>query len=223
VPRASGKFNIPPTAFSYFDISSSAYKTIYSDKIELSVSPASASSDLSAVSFARNTGGNGTAAKVEQINRDINYIKTGVRSPFSAALIYIAGLDIINYISVALILIAGLILIIEASGFEFSAKKSALRRAKKDLTRAKNMTMISQALSDYLGRRQGYPIGIMTIEDVADNLKIRGAARKELLGLWDTFEMLKYAPSSAKTDNMAVNEAAQKTLKLIQKLEKEIK
>ena len=85
------------------------------------------------------------------------------------------------------------------------------------------MGEVSPALTDYLEAKKGGPIGIITISDVADNLKINALNSQALAKLWGEFEMLKYAPAAMLTNSIAVSEAAERTLELIKELEKEIK
>ncbi|MDR0735156.1 MAG: BatD family protein [Elusimicrobiota bacterium] len=217
VPRASGKFKIPAAQFSYFDTAAGLYRSVRGNAVELDAAPAAAQ-ESRAVSFAS---GAENASKIERINSDIAYIKDiAARGP---PLARIADFGVYNYAVFALVLAALFELLKTRGGINLRGLRGgALSAAKKALGRAKNAGEISQALSDYLCAKQGAPIGINTISDIAANLKLSRQTRKELEEIWQSLEMQKYAPSAAGTAGGASQYAA-KTLALIRRIEKERK
>lgn len=89
--------------------------------------------------------------------------------------------------------------------------------------KAKSVAEVSQILTKYIETKLGRPMGIMSISDCAGQLKLSSQTAYSLETLWQEFEMLKYAPSSALNSTVAAEEAAQKTLAVVQDIEKEVK
>ncbi len=220
VPRVSGTFEIPKTYFTYFDTASASYKTVSAPPILLDVTPSSAAKGTS-VSFSSDT--LPASARVEKLNADISYIKSGKTGVFTSFTNFFDGLGSFNYLIFVLILAGIAKHILGVKELPLLAKKKAFKNAKKALAQAKTLGEVSAALTDYLEAKKGGPIGIMTISDVADNLKINALNSQALAKLWGEFEMLKYAPAAMLTNSIAVSEAAERTLELIKELEKEIK
>ena len=221
VPRVSGTFEIPKTYFTYFDTASASYKTVSAPSILLDVSPSSAAVKGTSVSFSSDT--LPAAARVEKLNSDISYIKDGRTGLFTLFTSFFDGLGSFNYLLFVLIFAAVIKHIFGVKELPLLAKKKAFKNAKKALAQAKTLGEVSAALTDYLEAKKGGPIGIMTISDVADSLKINTLNSQALAKLWGEFEMLKYAPAAMLTNSIAVSEAAERTLELIKELEKEIK
>ncbi len=220
VPRVSGTFEIPKTYFTYFDTATASYKTVSAPPILLDVTPSSAAKGTS-VSFSGDT--LQSAARVEKLNSDISYIKNGKTGIFTLFTGFFDSLGSFNYL-IFVFLLAGIAKhIFGVKELPLLAKKKAFKNAKKALAQAKTLGEVSAALTDYLEAKKGGPIGIMTISDVADNLKLNALNSQALAKLWGEFEMLKYAPAAMLTNSIAVSEAAERTLELIKELEKEIK
>lgn len=221
VPRVSGAFEIPPTYFSYFDTSSGSYKTLRAPSILLDISPAAARHGNTTVSFSSDT--LPSAPRVEKLNNDISYIKDGKTSYFSMFLLMFAHLGKVNYLLFVILAGAALFNILNRKQISLLSRRKAYKEAKKELGEARTLGEVSLILTRYLEAKKGGPIGIMTISDVAAELKITPLNSQALAKLWGEFEMLKYAPAAMLTNSIAVSEAAEKTLNLIKELEKEIK
>lgn len=221
VPRVSGAFEIPKTYFTYFDTATASYKTVSAPPIFLDVTPSSASAKGTSVSFSNDA--LPASARVEKLNSDISYIKNGKTGIFTLFANFFDALGGFNYLIFVLIL-AGIVKhIFGVKELPLLAKKKAFKNAKKALAQAKTLGEVSAVLTDYLEAKKGGPIGIMTISDVADSLKLNALNSQALAKLWGEFEMLKYAPAAMLTNSIAVSEAAERTLELIKELEKEIK
>ena len=221
VPRASGNFTVPAVEFSYFDTKDKLYKTVKSNSVTLDVSPSDTVSSAP-ITFAPGAVLNQNGG-VEQIVQDIRYNKEGKLSAFSKILIKTGAFGLWNL--VALLILAVVILIYNLAGKDIPvlSKKKAFLKAKKDLSKAKTVTEVSQILTGYIENKLGKPIGIRSIADCAAKLKLSQETSSSLGKLWQEFEMLKYAPSGTVNSTVAAEEAANRTLLLIQEIEKEIK
>lgn len=221
VPRASGVFAIPPIEFSYFDVKDKRYKTIKSNAIDLEVSPSSNAS-ASPISFS-SASAQSPNGGVEQILQDIRYIKEGDISLFSAFASGFGALGKWHYLIFVLLAASGLVYVLLNSEIPLFSKKKAFLTAKKALLKAKTVAEVSQILTKYIEMKLGKPIGIRSISECARQLKLESQTAYSLETLWQEFEMLKYAPSSSLNSTVAAEEAAGKTLSLIQEMEKEVK
>ncbi|MDD6172861.1 MAG: BatD family protein [Elusimicrobia bacterium] len=222
VPRASGLFTIPPVEFTYFDVKDKTYKTVKSNPIDLEVSP-SDSSSAAPISFSSAANGSSSGGVVEQIVQDIRYIKDGKTSKFSGFLTAFGALGAWHYLIFVLLGLGGLGYVLLKSPIPVFSKKKAFLGAKKALLKAKSVAEVSQILTKYIETKLGRPMGIMSISDCAGQLKLSSQTAYSLETLWQEFEMLKYAPSSALNSTVAAEEAAQKTLAVVQDIEKEVK
>lgn len=221
VPRASGNFTIPSIVFSYFDTKDKVYRTIKSNPITLEVSPSDTVS-ATPITFASGAVHNQNGG-VEQIVQDIRYIKDGKVSVVSKILVKLGALGLWNLI--ALFILSASVLVYNLAGKDIPllSKKKAFLKAKKDLTKAKTVSEVSQILTGYIESKLGKPIGIRSIADCAAKLKLSQGTSASLGKLWQEFEMLKYAPSGTVNSTVAAEEAANRTLLVIQEIEKEIK
>ena len=225
VPRASGRYTIPAIHFAYFDFDSKTFRTITAHEIQLNVKPAAAeSAGGGSVSFAGEQAAITGGARVEKLGSDIIYLKTPLApSAFTLATGFIAGQGRLNYLSFALVFIVLLIIFFKNTDIDFLDRRKAYMRARRALSKAKSMDDVSSALFTYLEDKQGSPLGLMTVSDVISKFKLEEDTSRELSALWASFEMLKYAPASSRSGEVAVGEAAKKVLKLIRDMEKEIK
>ena len=67
VPRHQGKYEIPPVEFTYFDTAENAYKTVKSESFTLDVAKGSGAGTVNDFS----------GQDLQELNKDIRYIKTG--------------------------------------------------------------------------------------------------------------------------------------------------
>ncbi len=222
VPRVSGSYEIPAIKFTYFDTGSYTYKTVSSKPIMFHVEPASQSGQASGVAFTEEAQRNADGG-VEKLTQDINYIKSGKPSAFTSVLSFIDSLGAWNWLIAVLIIFGILYNIFSREDISILGKKRAYIKAKSALGKAKTVAEVSAVLKDYIEEKQRAPIGILTIAEVSSKLKLDGRTAQDLADLWQEFEMLKYAPSASLKDSIAVTEAANRTLEIIKRLEKEIK
>lgn len=221
VPRASGNFTIPAIEFSYFDTKSKVYKTVKSNPITLEVSPSDTVSSAP-LTFAAGAVHNQNGG-VEQIVQDIRYIKEGKISVLSRLLVKTGAWGIWNLAALFILAIAILIYNLSGKDIPVFSKKKAFLKAKKDLAKAKTVSEVSQILTGYIESKLGKPIGIRSIADCAAKLRLSDETSSSLGKLWQEFEMLKYAPSGTVNSTVAAEDAANRTLLLIQEIEKEVK
>lgn len=221
VPRVSGNFTIPPVVFTYFDTKENTYKTIKSNALSFEVAPSDAASSAP-MSFSSSAAQQPNGG-VEQIVQDIRYIKEGEVSSLSRLLVKFGALGAWHLLIAVILTAAVLIYCFGDKDIPLLSKKKAFLKAKKDLSKAKTVTEVSQILTAYIEHKLGKPIGIRSIADCAAKLKLSVQTSEDLGKLWQEFEMLKYAPSGTVNSTIAASEAASKALSVIQEIEKEVK
>lgn len=221
VPRTSGNFTIPPSVFQYFNPQKGIYEVIQSAPISLRVLPAEDSQEQLAVQDYSQTTPQGS--KIEKISSDIYYLKNEQETAFTKVLTKIKEFGKYNYLLFALLILALLIYFIRKGEFEFLSNRKAYVKAKKKISKAKNLNDIAPALQEYLSAKQGQPLGITTIAQSAQNLKLDNATTHLLTSFWQELEMSKYAPADTLKNTIALNQSVQKALNLLKQIEKEAK
>lgn len=222
VPRTSGNFIIPASVFQYFNPQTESYETIQSAPIGLKILPAQDNQqDLSSVQVYSQDNVNGK--KIEKFSSDIYYLKNEETSLMSKILISVKDLGRYNYLLLLVLAFALLINFISKGDFEFLSNQKAYLRAKRQISKAKNISDIAPVLQTYLSAKQGQPLGITTIAQSAKNLKLSSATSTLLNSFWQELEMLKYAPSDTLKNTLALQQFVQKALNLLKQIEKEAK
>ena len=223
VPRTSGNFTIPASVFQYFNTKTETYQTIQSAPINLTILPAlDNQGDSSAVQdFSQLESSNGK--RIEKFSSDIYYLKNEETSLLNKILTTVKNFGKYNYLLFAVLAVALLINFISKGEFEFLSNQKAYLRAKRHISKAKNISDIAPALQTYLSAKQGQPLGITTVAQSAKNLKLTSATSTILNNFWQELEMLKYAPSDTLKSTITLQQFVQKALNLLKQIEKEAK
>ncbi len=221
VPRASGSYTIPPIDFDYFDTNTYSYRQIRTQPLTLNVKAASSSQNAKTINYAEV--GEGSSPRVERVTQDIEYLRFGAQSDFSALLCKIADFGRWNLLVFVLVLAGLFAKLASREDIAFLAKKKAFAAARRALQKAKTLQEVSCALNNFVESKLGASIGLMTIAEVASKLKLTPETSKDLENLMKDFDILKYAPASSLKDTVAVNDAAQKTLVIIRQIDREAK
>lgn len=219
VPRVSGTYDIAGIAFTYFDPNAKKYKTVTSKGITLKVTPSS-SKTSQALSFGDEEGK--TSEQIERITKDINYIKTDTPHFLYKFLNKISSFGFLNYLVFVLILGTLFVRLLTKGEISFATSRRPLHRVRKDISRASNLDDISDALRVYLGAKLSKPIGLMSISDICNMLKLTPDTAQSLTELWQHFDMLKYAPS-AQEGNSSIAQEKERALNLVLLIDKECK
>ncbi len=223
VPRVSGNFTIPAMTVQYFNPKTNSYETIKSQPIDLKVLPAdendqNANSAVQDFSQSDIQGG-----KIEKISSDIYYLKKEESSLLNWVLTSVKEFGKYNYLLFVVLALALLINFISKGEFEFLSNQKAYLRAKRQISKAKNISDIAPALQTYLSAKQGQPLGIITVAQSARNLKLSSATSTLLNTFWQELEMLKYAPGDTLKQEDALKQKTQQALNLLKQIEKETK
>ena len=227
IPRISGKREIPPIKFSYFDLNKHSYVTLESKLFELNVERGSESSNYASTA----------KEDVKLLGEDIRYIKTSTEvDKKGGILIYKVGFWVAA--GLPLLLLTGLItfkkrndkLLSNAQLLKYQkAQKIAKNRLKvaKNLLQEKNQTAfyseISLALYGYLEDKLDIPKSAFSLEEAVIRLKRNNINNSVIDSLKQTAEKCEYIRFAPQKDGLAVmNEIYNQSANIIIEIEKSI-
>lgn len=210
-PDISGKLEVPPISFPFFDPRAKTYRTVQSAPLSLDVKPSSRPDAESQGAAAA------TKEGLKVVSQDIRFIKKDAplkpwrrplaESPFFLALNFLPGLCFLavwawdkHRARVAA----------DPTGFLF---RRALNRAKRAVDRAQKTLAggelplyyetLQRVFLEYLGAKLKKPAQGLTWDQVADALARRAAPpelAKEAAALWEDFDRVRFAPGSLNAD-----------------------
>jgi len=227
IPRISGKREIPPIKFSYFDPGKKSYVTLETKQYDLNVEKGSESSNYASTS----------KEDVKLLGDDIRYIKTSTDvEKQGGILIHKIGFWIAA--GLPLLLLTGLVtfkkrndkLLSNAQLLKYQkAQKIARNRLKiaKNLLQEKNQTAfyseISLALYGYLEDKLNIPKSEFSLEKAISSLKLNNINDSVIDNLKQTAEKCEYIRFAPQKDGLAaMNEIYNQSSNIIIEIEKSI-
>lgn len=207
IPRHPGSFVIPPVEYSYFNLSTGQYQTLRSQAITIDVEgTATPATTTQAMPASREA--------VQQLGRDIRFIKTNeINLRPANTFLFGSSWFIISYIT-ALVLFAALFIIFKRRLKENSnltlvknrrANKMAVKKLKKASSHLKNGNQegfyeeLSRALWGYTSDKLSIPLSQLN-KDNARSILAHGGVdanlSEEFLGIIETCEYARYAPNN---------------------------
>ena len=211
VPRHQGTFEIPPIAYTYFDLQANAYKTVKTEAFTLHV----AKGDGSAASSSAYT----SQEDVRQLNSDIRYIKTGDTRQRGIGDFYFGSTEYWVTLGILLCCFVALFVIFRRRAIENAnvvkqragkAGKVASKRLKKaarlmnDGKEGEFYDEVLRALWGYVGDRLSMPVEQLSRDNISQQLashNVSDATIQQFIGALDECEFARYAPGDA-TGNM---------------------
>ncbi len=234
VPRYAGDFVIPKAEFSYFDIKSGTYKTLYTDEFKLHVEPGTggSSSGNSAVFNATNK------EDLKLVGQDIRYIKTSGINYSPKGETFFGGLIFwLSYIIPALLFI--IFFIIYRKQAAENANIALVRTKKANKVASKRLKLAGKLLKEnkkeefydevlkavwgYLSDKLNIPVASLTKDNVETELSRYGvdeALTKQFMDILNTCEFARYAPAQ---DSSGMDKLYEETVQAIDKMENTIK
>lgn len=207
VPRHQGTYDIPPVEFVYYDIRENAYKTLKTEALKLNVAKGNGSSQNSSYNSQQD---------VEQLNKDIHYIKTGDTEQrqqgdyFFGSTGYWVALLLISLLLISLIVIFRQRAIDNANIGKMRGKKAnkvavkRLKLADKLMKQGKANEFydeVLRALWGYVGDKLNIPVEQLSRDNISQQLSGRNvdeATIAQFIGALDECEFERYAPGDAK-------------------------
>ncbi len=224
VPRHQGTYELQPLEFVYFDTKSGSYKTLHSQPFTLKVQKGSGNASRTYAS-----------EELQQVNKDIRYIKTGDIRPatlgdtFFASAAYWIVLALLLGTFVTLFVVFRQRAIDRADIVKMRGKRAnkvASRRLRKaaKLMKANNQNEfydeVLRALWGYVGDKLNIPVAQLSRENISAQLNGRGADADTIqlfLGALDECEFARYAPGDAHGNMNKVYDAAVEAITSIEK------
>lgn len=228
VPRHPGKFEIPPVKFIYFDTESDSYKTASTQGFQLDVKKGEGTTVASY----------STQEDVQQLNKDIRYIKTGdtrqhaVDDFFFGSTGYWMSLAVLALIFITLFVVFRQRAIDNANiaGKRAGrANKVATKRLKKasklmhDNKPSAFYDEVLRALWGYVGDKLNMPVEQLSHDNIAERLTERSVPQEtieQFMGALDECEFERYAPGDPKGN---MNKVFEKAMTAIEKIESGMK
>lgn len=207
VPRHQGTYDIPPVEFVYYDTRENAYKTLKTEALKLNVAKGNGSSQNSSYNSQQD---------VEQLNKDIHYIKTGDTEQrqqgdyFFGSTGYWVALLLISLLLISLIVIFRQRAIDNANIGKMRGKKAnkvavkRLKLADKLMKQGKSNEFydeVLRALWGYVGDKLNIPVEQLSRDNISQQLSGRNvdeATIAQFIGALDECEFERYAPGDAK-------------------------
>ena len=215
VPRHQGSFEIPPVEFTYYDTQANTYKTVKSEGFKLEVAKGSGSSSVSDYS-----------EEVEQLNKDIRYIKTGdaelrnIDDFFFGSTSYWVMLVAMLVAFVSLFVVFRQRAIDNANLGKMRGKKAnkvatrRLRSASKLMAENRSDAFydeVLRALWGYVGDKLNMPVESLSRENIQQRLAERMVEQETIdkfIAAIDECEFERYAPGDAKGNMSKTFDAA---------------
>lgn len=198
VPRNQGKYTIPSVAFTYYDVSANAYKTLHTQPFTVTVSPGDGKSDATTYDNPK--------------DNDIHNIKVGPTS-ISHVGDYFLGSNA-YWVSLLLPLIAFVVLLIifrrraiDNADIVKTRGRKANKIARKRLKKASRLMFqhrreefydeVLRALWGYVGYKLNLPVESLSRENIKETLTQRGvpeSSTEKFISALDECEFERYAP-----------------------------
>lgn len=216
VPSASGNYVVPALAWSFFDPNLKQYRTLYTDPIDIEVTPST--QEESGFDFsAQQDLGNG----FRQLGRDILYLKSTIKPDTDNFLTRIGKMNWLIYVALAVLAFVGFFALSDKKTW---AQKHALAKAKAQLKNAYHEEVISDALSTYLQLRYQVHTGSLPLRDISAALKQKSCSAElvaQFETLWQKLDAARFAPVDMQGEG--THELARQALELIKDMDKESK
>lgn len=189
VPSKEGAYNIPAISWSYFNPKTKTYRTIQTRAIPITVTPSSRTE--TDFDFGRRPAGG-----VQELGRDIHYLKTELSTSSTNVLAAVGALGALNLLAFALLLGAGLFVFVDKKAL---AHKRALNAACARLKKATTEQQVEDAISDYLNDKLKINTSSLQLRTVLGALQKHGVTVPTLQNfqvLWQHLEAARFAPSA---------------------------
>jgi len=228
IPQYKGSYPIRPISFSYFDVTSSKYKTIISDEIVVKVQNGPVPNQLTEVNKSLST-----ENVLSLTNNQFKYIKTSTKFISINDLVFFKTFKFWCLLSIPFVFIPIIILIGNTrrkrlNDIEGRRYRIATRLAKKYLSEAKNnigkqelfYDSLERALHNYLKAKLAIVTSEFSKEKIIELLtdrKVEKNVVSDFEGLLKSCEFARYTPTS----NVAIQQDYNKAVKVISRIDKQ--
>lgn len=232
IPRYAGNYRIAPITFSYFDTKTQTYKTLKTSEFNISVEKGDNDTEAnSGVVQAL------TKEDVKFIGKDIRYIKPTTKLERKQEMLFGSTIFYCCYLIPLLLFIA--IIIFRLAQIKQNANQAAVKNRKANKVSKKRLRMAAKymkqgqeaqfydellkAIWGYLSDKLSIPVANLSKDNVSDILSEHSVDNElitELIGLLNSCEFARYAPSAV---SGGMDEIFRKADKTISKLDQKVK
>ncbi len=211
VPLSSGTYTLPAILWSYFDPKTNAYKTLASQPLTLTVTPATHTEKQVNFGSVEPTG-NG----IQTLGKDIRYVISD-SAPQTSWLVLLPHWKWVH----ALVFIWLAVCLFMASvGKKTAAKKHAYLAAKAQLKKAKIYEDVADTLSAYLLAKWNISTASLPLKDMEQALAKKGVSpdvQEQFAQLWKDLESARFSPQADQAATLA--QFTTRSAELLKKLE----
>ena len=229
VPRHQGQYDIPPVEFTYFDTTTKRYETVKTETFHLDVAKGSGATSVSDFSGQED---------LEELNKDIRYIKTGDADQhltddyFFGSTAYWITIAALVLVFIALFVIFRQRAIDNANVTAMRGKKANKVATKRLKQAARLMTdnkpgefydEVLRALWGYVGDKLNIPVAQLSHDNISSKLAERGVHQSiidKFIGALDECEFERYAPGDLKGNMSKVYDKAMLAIEKIEEVMK---
>ena len=231
IPRFAGDFRIAPVDFHYFDPSSGKYKTLRSSNFQIKVNKGQGDELTTVISSP-------SKEDIRFIGKDIRFIHTGaikltmVGKTIWGSLWYF-GVFILSFLIFIVIYLFRRKKIKERANIELLKNRKANKFARKRLKFAsaqmkssnqeKFYEAVLKTLWGYLSDKLGIPVSTLSRENVSVKLKDRGTQKDIIDAFFDLLDRCEYAQYAPSAVSGGMEDVFEQAVKMITKMEQEIK
>lgn len=230
IPRFAGKFEIPSTSISYYDLSSKSYKALKTSSFTIDVEKGEGGAQVVSGNFA-------DKEQLKLLGSDVRYLKKGYSTSNNKNLIYEQTWYWLIYIVLLLVFLMVMLVnrkkAIENADISRVKNKKANKIAVKKLRKAAQFLKennkeafydeVLKALWGYTSDKLNIPLSKLTKETVDNELytyNVSEEIRKEYSEILEICEFARYAPS---TGNQEMGNLYERTMQVMNKMESTIK
>ena len=231
IPRHAGTYKIPGVSFSYFDIRSKSYKTLYTEDYVINVEKGAGNADQVIANFTNKE-------DLKVLGEDIRYIKQNeVTFQPKGSFFYGSMSYWLFYIIPALAFI--LFFIIYRKQAAENANVAKMRTKKANKVAIKRMKLAGKLLSEnkkdafydevlkalwgYISDKLNIPVSRLSKDNIEEKLRNHGVSEeliKEFLNALNDCEFARFAPGD---ENQAMDKVYSSSIEVISKMENSIK
>ena len=231
IPRIPGDFVITPGSFTYFDLSRNDYVTL--SQPEYMVSVEKGDQELSGLSYS------GISQKdIQFIGSDIRHIHTQSIVLHAINQHFFGSLRFFLWIIVPLVLFMAFVILFTLNkrrmeNLELVRKRKANKVARKNLKKAAEFLNtgeteafyieISRALWGYISNKFNIPLSELSIDTVSQRLEKKHVAAETIMEFTEVLNNCEYARFAPGDKNRKMNEIYDAALRIISKIENELK
>jgi hypothetical protein len=231
IPRHAGNYRIAPVKYSFFDPGSGKYKNLSSEEFLIKVSKGEEGEDGNIISGF-------TKEDVRYLGKDIRFIKTGPikvkekgKTLFGSTLFFLVHSGLIVLFLLVFVLVryfakrnANVILLRNRRANKQAKKrlKSAGREMRSNNAKG-FFEEVLKALRGYMSDKLSIPLSELSQENIRQSIENKTVDKKlfdKFVELVDTCEYAQYAPAD---ESVSLEDIYRKAIKIISKLEQEIR